>query len=140
MKSIYSIVITPPENGEEYYTVYVPDLDIYTEGKDISDAIYMAKDAIGAAGITREDLGLPLPKGTTLKPKCKENEVVALVDVDFSAYREKEDTRMVRKNCTIRGTAFFVKTRLRSCNGFPIRLLFERRGFGKYLRAVFDWR
>ena len=39
MKSIYSIVITPPENGEEYYTVYVPDLDIYTEGKDISDAI-----------------------------------------------------------------------------------------------------
>ena len=101
MKSIYSIVITPPENGEEYYTVYVPDLDIYTEGTDISDAIYMAKDAIGAAGITREDLGLPLPKGTTLKPKCKENEVVALVDVDFSAYREKEDTRMVRKNCTI---------------------------------------
>lgn len=101
MKSIYAIIISPPENEEEYYTVYVPDMDLYTEGKDISDAIYMAKDAIGATGITKEDLGLPIPKGKTLKPKCKETEFVALVDVDFSAYREKEDTRMVRKNCTI---------------------------------------
>lgn len=101
MKSIYAIVITPPENGEKYYSVYVPDMDIHTEGEDIADCIHMAKDAIGAAGITREDLGLPVPKGKTLKPKCKENEFTALVDVDFSAYREKEDNRMVRKNCTI---------------------------------------
>lgn len=101
MKSIYSIVITPPEHGEEYYTIYVPDMDIYTEGKDLTDAIYMAKDAIGSAGITLEDLGKTIPKGVTLKPECKENEITALVDVDFSAYREKEDSRMVRKNCTI---------------------------------------
>ena len=101
MKSIYAIVITPPGNNEKYYTVYVPDLDLYTEGKDVADAIYMAKDAIGATGISKEDLGLPIPEGKTLKPACKENEIAALVDIDFSAYREKEDTRMVRKNCTI---------------------------------------
>lgn len=101
MKSIYAIVITPPENGEKYYSVYVPDLDLYTQGKDIEDCIYMAKDCIGIWGISEEDARRPIPKGTTLKPVVADNELVSLVEVDFAAYREKNDNRCVRKNCTI---------------------------------------
>lgn len=101
MKRVYAIIITPPENDEKYYTVYVPDFDIYTEGSSIEDAITMAKDAIGAIGITLQDIGKPLPATKTLKPQCEANDFTALVDVDFSAYREKENLKMVRKNCTI---------------------------------------
>lgn len=36
-----------------------------------------------------------------MRTNAYNNEFTALVDVDFSAYREKEDNRMVRKNCTI---------------------------------------
>lgn len=101
MKRVYAVVIATPENGEAYYNVYVPDFDIYTEGESVENAIFMAKDAIGAAGITLQDIGKPIPEPSSFKPNCGENEFVALVDVDFSAYRQKEDMRMVRKNCTI---------------------------------------
>lgn len=101
MKSIYSVIITPPENGEKYFNVYVPDLDLYTEGKDLADSIHMAKDCIGVWGICQEDSGKEIPKGTTLKPIAGENDIVTLVEVDFDLYREKNDNRAVRKNCTI---------------------------------------
>lgn len=101
MKRVYAVIITPPENGEEYYNVYVPDFDIYTEGESVENAIFMAKDAIGITGITMQDMGEALPQPSSLKPKCNENQFVALIDIDFSMYRQKEDMRMVRKNCTI---------------------------------------
>lgn len=98
MKAVYPIILTPDEPG---YIVYIPDFDIFTQGYSLEEALFMAKDAIGLAGITLEDDGKPIPKPKTLKPECKENELTALVDVDFTLYRQKEDNRMVRKNCTI---------------------------------------
>jgi predicted RNase H-like HicB family nuclease len=101
MKSIYAIVITPPKGNDKYYSVRVPDLDLYTEGKDLADAIYMAKDCIGLWGICEEDAKREIPKGSTLKPDINEDEISTLVEVDFTAYREKNDNKSVRKNCTI---------------------------------------
>ena len=49
MKQAYPIILTPSEHG---YVVYVPDLDINTEGKDLADAIDMAADAIGLWGVS----------------------------------------------------------------------------------------
>ena len=49
MKAVYPIILTPAERG---YVVFVPDLDINTEGEDLADAIEMARDAIGLWGIT----------------------------------------------------------------------------------------
>ena len=54
MKAVYPIILTPAERG---YVVFVPDLDINTEGDDLADAIEMARDAIGIWGITEEDAG-----------------------------------------------------------------------------------
>lgn len=101
MKAVYPIIITPPENGGKYYLVYVPDFDINTEGTSLEDALFMARDAIGLLGIDYEDDGKPIPQAKTMKPDCKGNELLALVDVDFTAYRQMEDNRTVRKNCTL---------------------------------------
>lgn len=98
MKSVYPIVIA--KEGEDY-VVTVPDLEINTEGKSIAEAIEMAREAIGLWGISRQDLKQPIPQPKTLKPECKENEIAALVDIDFNEFRMKEDNRTVRKNCTI---------------------------------------
>lgn len=42
---------------------HVPDMDIYTEGRSLANAIEMARDAIGLKGIDLEDdkKELPIP-------------------------------------------------------------------------------
>lgn len=98
LKKVYSIILTPVEEG---YIVYVPDLNINTQGINIPDAIDMARDAIGLWGICKEDIGETIPEPKTLKPEAKADDIVTLVDIDFREYRRKEDNRMVRKNLTI---------------------------------------
>lgn len=100
MKSVYPIVMT---QGKEHIVVYVPDFNINTQGKDIAEAIFMARDAIGLMGIDMEDDKEPLPKPSAITDVVKEREsdIVTLVDVDFGEYRRKHEMRMVKKNCTI---------------------------------------
>lgn len=98
MKAVYPIILTPAQCG---YVVYVPDLDINTEGEDIPGAIAMARDAISLWGVCQEDQGHPIPAPSTLSPSCKKDELLTLVDVDFTAYRRANETRAVRKNVTI---------------------------------------
>ncbi len=98
MKSVYPIILTPAENG---YVVYVPALDINTEGETIPDAIAMARDAIGLWGLAEEDSGRSIPEGSSELPTCNPGELATLVDIDFDAYRRANDMRVVRKNCTI---------------------------------------
>jgi len=95
---VYPVVFTKSQ-GE--YVVYVPDLDIYTEGKDMADAIFMARDAIGLMGLQLEDDGKSLPVAGGKEYKLDPGDVVSYVDVDLMAYRQKHDNKMVRKNCTI---------------------------------------
>ncbi len=101
MKKVYPIVLTPAEHG---YVVYVPDLQINTEGTDVADAIDMARDAIGLWGITEEDCGRKIPEPTTIlieQINHEHNEIVTLVDIDFDAYRRATDLRTVRKNVSL---------------------------------------
>ena len=98
MKAVFPILLTPDKNG---YVVSVPDLNINTEGKDIPDAIEMARDAIGLWGICEEDAGRAIPVASSEFPAHGENEIATLVDIDFAAYRRANDLRTVRKNVTI---------------------------------------
>ena len=98
MKKVYPVVLTPADTG---YVVYVPDLEINTEGKDLADAIYMARDAIGLWGITEEDMGRSIPDPSSQLPNPTGDEIVTLVDIDFDAYRRANDNRTIRKNLTI---------------------------------------
>lgn len=100
MKNSYPIILMPDQVG---YVVYVPDFDINTEGDTLTEAIEMARDAIGVVGIDMEDDGEVLPEPTAVS-ELKVNsavEIVTLVDVDFGEYRRKNDMRAVKKNCTI---------------------------------------
>ena len=98
MKIAYPIILTPAEHG---FVVYVPDLDINTEGDSIANAIEMAADAISLWGITRQDMGKEIPPASTSLPKCGDNEIATFALVDFDAYRRANDMRTVRKNVTI---------------------------------------
>ncbi|PWM40584.1 MAG: HicB family protein [Clostridiales bacterium] len=100
MKNSYPVILTPCEGG---YVVYIPDFNINTEGKTVTDALEMAKDAIGIIGIELEDRNEVLPAPADIKSVTKENEddIVSLVAVDFTEYRRKNDMRSVRRNVTL---------------------------------------
>lgn len=101
MKNAYPVIMT---QGKEFIVVFVPDFNINTQGKDVPDAIEMARDAIGLMGIDIEDDGEALPQASNIadiQAKAPSGAIVSLVDVDFAEYRRKNDMRAVKKNCTI---------------------------------------
>lgn len=98
MTIVYPAVFTPLDEGG--YLVYVPDLQINTEGKDLASAIFMARDAIGLIGIDMEDEGEEFPTPSKEVPH-QENEIVSLVDVDLTAYRRSVEKKTVRRNVSL---------------------------------------
>ncbi len=99
MKTAYPVILVPDKNG---YVVNIVDFDIMTQGEDIADAIDMARDAISLMGVQYQDDGKEIPvPSKVISVLHDENEIVTLVDVDFSAYRKFLENRAVRKNCTI---------------------------------------
>lgn len=89
--------------------INVPDMDILTEGFGLSDAIEMARDAIGANGITLQDLGMEIPVPSDISDIDIKNgpfdntgiSHVSFVDIDFDEYRRKVDNKTVRRNVTL---------------------------------------
>ena len=100
MKNSYPIVLTPDKVG---YVVFIPDFNINTEGDTLTEAIEMARDAIGLMGIDMEDdkKELPAPSEMNSVTKETESDIVTLVDVDFAEYRRQNDMRTVRRNVTL---------------------------------------
>lgn len=113
MKQVYPTFILNVNDGTEHpFLVCVPDMEIYTEGDTFADAIEMARDAIGAVGISMEDNKEPLPIPSdqlAVIAKVKQDTddvdfskgVLTYVDVDFSDYRKKVDTKTVRRNVVL---------------------------------------
>lgn len=106
MKRAYPVIFT---QVDDVVLIEVPDFSILTEGTDIENAIEMARDAIGVAGISKEDNNekIPLPSrimdidvynGTFVN---EGDNFVSVVDIDFSDYRRKADNKMVRRNVTL---------------------------------------
>jgi predicted RNase H-like HicB family nuclease len=99
MKKAYPVVFTKLKDG---YAAYVPDMDIDTQGDDLAEAIEMARDAIGIMGIDMEDDKKKIPGPSALEDvKHKAGEIVSMVDIDFTAYRRKNDMRTVRRNVSL---------------------------------------
>ena len=100
MKGAYPAVFSQAEEGG--YDVYIPDWEINTQGNDLTEAIYMARDAIGAMGCYRLDEKKAFPIATPIKDVSHDShDFLSLVDVDFDAYRRRHDSRTIRKNLTI---------------------------------------
>ena len=113
MKQVYPTFIVNTNDGSEHpFLVCVPDMEIFTEGDTFADAIEMARDAIGVAGISMEDNKeeLPIPSDQLAAiEKVKQNTeiidfsegILTYVDVDFLEYRKKVDTKTVRRNVAL---------------------------------------
>ena len=109
MKNVYPVIFTPLNDEKETVLVEVPDLGILTEGYGMVDAVYMARDAIGLKGITREDEGKDIPEPSALndidvsKGTFAEDGkgYVSLVDIDFVEYRRRVDNKTVGRNVTL---------------------------------------
>ena len=106
MKAVYPVIFTQTDTN---VLVKVPDLEILTEGTDIADAVEMARDAIGVTGISMQDHNEEIPQATDIR-KIDVNtgtffdagkSIVSLVDIDFDAYRRKNDMKAVRRNVTL---------------------------------------
>ncbi|MCI9150541.1 MAG: HicB family protein [Lachnospiraceae bacterium] len=113
MKQVYPTFILNTNDGSEHpFLVCVPDMEIFTEGDTFADAIEMARDAIGVTGISMEDreeaLPVPSDQGAAME-KVKQNSedmdfakgILTYVDVDFTEYRKKVDTKTVRRNVAL---------------------------------------
>lgn len=109
MKRAYPVFIA--ECGRDYL-VYIPDMNIYTEGNSIINAIEMARDAIGLKGIAFQDDNKEIPEPSDYKnayKKAKEKTedfdytqgMLTMVDINFTEYRKKVDNKMVRRNVTL---------------------------------------
>ena len=113
MKQVYPTFIVDTKDASEHsFLVCVPDMEIFTEGDTFADAIEMARDAIGATGISMEDDRTELPDPSTqteVTEKVKQytedvdfsEGILTYVDVDFDEYRRKIDTRTVRRNVAL---------------------------------------
>lgn len=95
---VYPVILS--KNGDGYF-VTVPDFNINTEGKDVADAIAMARDAIGLNVLQLEDEGKAVPEPYSHHYQIQDDDILTLVDVDMTNYSKKHDNRTVRKNCTI---------------------------------------
>ena len=108
-RGAYVTFLTATHDEKDTYLVEVPDLEVLTEGYGIENAIYMARDAMGLAGITKEDMELDIPDPTPIskidisKSTYLEigNPIMTLVDIDFDEYRRKVDNKSVRRNITL---------------------------------------
>lgn len=106
MKKVYPVFIKKEKND---YLVYLPDVDDYTSGKTLYDAIFMARDLLGTLSLEKK---LPSPCDPETARKTAEEKAddpdfrfsdadITYVDIDTEEYKKKLDTRSVKKNCTI---------------------------------------
>ncbi len=100
MKKAYPVILS---QGKKMVIAYIPDFEINTQGENITDAMEMARDAIGVVGIDMEDEGetLPEPSAVSAIKADSADDIVTLVDVDFGEYRRKNDMKAVKKTLTI---------------------------------------
>ena len=62
MNLIYPVVFTETNDKENPVLVYIPDINGMTEGRDLADAISMAKDYICNSLFDKKDSELPAAK------------------------------------------------------------------------------
>lgn len=100
MEYVYPIILTPV-NKNAYY-VNVPDLEVATQGKNLTNALHMAEDIICLKIIELQDNKIKLPKPSSVSNlQLSEKDTTSLVVVDADLYRKKMQNRTVKKNCTV---------------------------------------
>lgn len=100
-KYVYPAILTLEEEGG--YSVLFPDLEgCYTQGDDLPDALYMAKDVLELTLYDYEVDKKAIPEPSNIKNMTvKENEIVSLVSADTLTYRKMYNKKSVNKTLTL---------------------------------------
>jgi predicted RNase H-like HicB family nuclease len=106
MKLTYPAIFIPWGEGEEGFTVEVPDLPgCVSGGPTLTEAIDMGIDAASGWVLTEIEDGKPIPKASTIgqiHPNPEdEGAFVSLLCLDMDSYTAKYGKKAVRKNVTI---------------------------------------
>ncbi|HHW06173.1 MAG TPA: HicB family protein [Clostridia bacterium] len=100
MVYVFPAVFTPCDYG---YAIRFPDLPgTNSQGRDMAEAIYMARDALATWLDYLLDEKQPIP--TPSKPNeisLKDGEFVTIIDVDMQAYRRRKNSKAVKKTLSI---------------------------------------
>ena len=98
--AVYPAILSRAEDG---ITVMFPDLPgCISCAQTDEEAIFMARDALGAWVVAAEDLGEPVPSPTAVTALRPEpNETVCLVDAWLPIFREERRAGSVKKNVTV---------------------------------------
>jgi predicted RNase H-like HicB family nuclease len=100
MKKAYPVIFKKLNDGQ--YLASACDLAADTQGKDLFEAIEMARDAIGLIIMDMEDDKREIPNASKIEDiNLKDNEIVSLVDIDTEEYRRQNETRTIRRSVTI---------------------------------------
>lgn len=100
-KYVYPAVFTPDEEGN--YKVHFPDLEnCAANGKDLSEAMFLAGDALAYALYDYEsgEKKVPEPSSTDCIA-LSEGEFVNLIACDTLEYKKQHSSRAVKKTLTI---------------------------------------
>ena len=100
-KYIYPAVFTPEEKG--MYSVCFPDLEgCYTCGEDLTEAIYMAEDALALMMYDYEMDNKPIPDPSPRECfDLKDGEFINMVICDTIGYQKRNNNKAVKKTLSI---------------------------------------
>lgn len=97
---VYPAIFIYEEDKE--IAVDFPDLGCATSGVDDKDALYSARECLGAVMLGLEEDGEPVPEPTPLsKIATKPNEYAALIDVYMPSIRMENVNRSVSRTVTL---------------------------------------
>ena len=99
-KYVFPAIIEKADDG---YNVSFPDIEnCFTCGKTFAEAIEMAQDVLPLMLCQMEDDKTPIPEASDISAlHLAENETVTYIVADTMKYREKYNTKAVKKTLTI---------------------------------------
>ena len=130
-KYIYPAIFHTAEEGG--YWVEFPDLPMAnTQGEDLEDALYMAKDCLGVYLSCLEEENEEIPKPTipfTNTSELNKGDFIQLIEVYIAPYRDEYKNKMERRNVTIpRWLNDIVKEKKINCSAVLTTALKEKLG------------
>ena len=101
MKYAYSAVFTPEKSG--LISVDFPDVQgCSTSGDDMSDAIFMAQDALCLTLYDMEQDEMPIPKPShPLDINVNDEQFTSIIAVDTDTYRRFYENKSIKKTLTL---------------------------------------
>lgn len=99
---VYPVILSYEKSETGFdYLVTIPDFDGLTQGKDITDAIMMARDYIGLALVELEKDGKEFPPSNSVRYDVSDNDIETLVDIDLNKFKAQDDNKVIKKTLSI---------------------------------------